>query len=83
MPLFRMFCNQVNLQLCSDRSQQPPSIVAALSRTQNYELSCSEMYLPDLLVDEEFTLHLPESPIMQDTAVIPLEATMNVVRQRM
>ena len=41
------------------------------------------MYLPDLVVDEEFTLDPPESPIMKDTAVIPLEATTNVVRQKM
>ena len=41
------------------------------------------MVLPDLVVDKEFTLHPPESPIMKDTAVIPLGATTNVVRQQM
>ena len=83
MTLFRMYCTQIDVQLFSSRSKQPPPIVAALPRTNDYELSCSGMFLPDLIVDKEFTLNPPGSPIMQDTAVIPLEATTNVVRQQM
>ena len=41
------------------------------------------MYLPDLVIDKEFTLSPPESPIMKDAAILPLEATTNMVRQQM
>ena len=80
MTLFRMYCNKVDVELHSSRSHQPPPIVAALPRTQDYDLSCSDMFLPDLVVDEEFTLQPPESPITQDMTMLPLEATINAVR---
>jgi len=39
------------------------------------------MLLPNLIIDEDFTLAPPPSPITQYIMVLPTEATMNVVRQ--
>ena len=83
MTLFRMYCNQIDVQLYKSQSKQPPPIVAALPRTKDYELSCAGMFLPDLAIDKEFTLNPPESPIMRDTTVRPVEGITNVVRQKM
>lgn len=46
-----------------------------------YENSFSGMFLPDLVIDEGFTLNPQESPIMKDTVALQLEATMNIVHQ--
>ena len=41
------------------------------------------MLLPNLIIDEDFTLAPPPSPITQDITVMPTEVTMNVIRQKL
>ena len=81
--IFRMICNEVKVELYQATSQQPDPLIALLPRTDDYSLSCSDMLLPNLIIDEDFTLAPPLSPITQDITVLPTESTMNVVRQKM
>lgn len=47
-----------------------------------FTLSCIDFLLPDLEIDDEFTLDPLSFPIMDDIDVLLTEATLNVVRQK-
>ena len=66
-----------------DHFKQPSPVVAILPRTQDYIKLCSDLFLPDLVVDDKYTLHPPSLPIMEDNEFLTTEAGMNVVHQKM
>lgn len=83
MMIFRMICNGVAVNFRQSKSKQPNLVVALLPRTYDYVLSCIDLPFPNLEIDDEFTLAPPSSLIMDDIVVLPMEATLNMVRQNM
>ena len=83
MMIFRMIYNGVKVEPHQATSQQPDPIVALLPRTDDYSLSCSDILLSNLIIDKDFTLAPPPPPIAHAITVLHLEATMNVIHQKM
>ena len=81
MTIFHMICNGVVVNLHQSKFKQPDPLVTLLSLTDDYVLSCTDLLLPNLEIDDKFKLAQPSSPIMDDIVVLPTETTMNVVRR--
>jgi len=85
MKLFRLLCNGQNVELNKESSKQPDFIVSNLPKTDDFELSCSQLFLPNLQIDDEFTTNASQqSPLFQDNVeVIETDRGETTVRQKM
>ena len=54
-----------------------------ISPSRSSRISSSPYFFVHLEIDDEFTLDPPSSLIMDDIVVLPMEETLNVVRQNM
>jgi len=82
--LFRFLSTGQNIDLNSDMSKQPESVITTLPLTDDYNRSCSLMMLPKLAVDPEYTTK-PDARVMEDKTVhmVPTEGGNTTVRQQM
>ena len=82
--LFRLECNRQNIEYNHKHTSQPASICRNLPLTDNYEESCVTASMPNLEVDEEFTLESDVAPFLTDSVkTIPIGGGDVVVRQKM
>ena len=61
--LFRLLCNETEVNLHRDESLQPEFIVSNLPRTDDYDQSCSGTHLPNLAVTDHGSKDI-DNPLM-------------------
>ena len=82
--LFRMICNDVDIDLKQSSSKQPDFIVPNFKRTDDYNESCNSLRLPNLELDETYTPDSSESPLFDSKPrVIEADGGNLTVRQKM
>ena len=74
--------DDLSYDLHQSKSKQPDLFVALLPQTDYYTQSCADLLLPNLEIDDEFTLAPPSSLIMDNLVVLPTEETLNVVQRK-
>lgn len=74
--------DDLSYDLLQSNSKQSDLFVALLPQTDYYTLSCADLLLPNLEIDDEFTLAQPSSLIMDNLVVLPTEATLDMVRRK-
>ena len=82
--MFRLLCNGKKFDLHQRESKQPDFIVSNLPRTNDFDASCTELQLPNLEIDERYTLKTTDSPL-DEPEVIAVECDGGdlTVRQKM
>ena len=82
--LFRMLCNDVNIDLDQSKSHQPDHLISKLPRTDSYEDSCNKLMLPNLEIDETYVPNSNNSPLFSsDIREIEADGGNLTVRQKM
>ena len=81
--LFKLICNNKRVDLDATSSLQPDFVVSKLPRTDDYKISCSGDYLPNLKVDTSHSSS-DKSPLFGAEDSTPLSDDGNLtVRQQM
>ena len=81
--LFRLICNNQGVDLKPSMSMQPDHIISKLPRTDDYIKSCSELLLPNLKQDPEYT-YVTHSPLFDENVhVVYTDGGDSTIRQEM